>query len=131
MLGQENIDLVRRGYQAFIAGDMEWMNQHLHENIVWHVPGTSSLAGDYHGREQVLGFFARSVQLAIPEFDIHDIAAGEDHIVALLNTTWRSPDGSTFASRGVQVFHVDGDQAIESWFMAEDQAGFDAFIGSA
>ena len=129
MLGQEEVELVRQGYDAFIAGDMEWMNQHMHENIVWHVPGTSSLAGDYHGREQVLAFFAKSVQLAIPEFDVHDVAAGEDHIVALLNTTWRRPDGATFEGRGAQVFHITGGQALESWFMAEDQAGFDRFIG--
>src|SRR5262245_2361016 len=127
MLGKEDIDLVRRGYEAFIAGDMEWMNRHLHERIVWHAPGTSSLAGDYHGREEVLAFFAKSVQVAIPEFDIHDIAAGDDHIVALINTTWRRPDGVTHEGRAVQVFHLAGDQAIESWFMVEDQAGFDAF----
>ncbi len=128
MAGKEDVELVRRGYDAFIAGDMQWLNEHLHENIAWHVPGTSPLAGDYRGREEVLAYFGRLVQTAVPEFDIHDIAAGDDHVVALLNTRWRRPDGETWEGKGVQVFHVSGGQAVESWFMGEDEAGFDAFI---
>jgi uncharacterized protein len=38
MSAQEDAELVRRGYEAFIAGDMEWLNGHLHKNVVWHVP---------------------------------------------------------------------------------------------
>jgi ketosteroid isomerase-like protein len=77
------------GYDAFIAGDMEWMNEHLHENIVWHVPGNNVLSGDYTGRENVLAFLAKSVQIVLPEFDFHGIIASDDHVVALLNITWR------------------------------------------
>ena len=28
MAAQEDAEVVRRGYEAFIAGDMEWLNQH-------------------------------------------------------------------------------------------------------
>ena len=59
---------------AFVAGDMEWLNEHLHENIVWHAAGRSSLAGEFRGREQVLASFAKSVQIAMPAFEIHDVA---------------------------------------------------------
>jgi ketosteroid isomerase-like protein len=67
------------GVNAFVAGDMEWLNEHLHVNVVWHAAGRSSLAGEYRGREEVLASFANSVQIAMPEFEIHDVAAGEDH----------------------------------------------------
>jgi uncharacterized protein len=128
MVDKGDVELVRQGYDAFVAGDMEWLNDHLHQNIVWHVGGTSSFAGDYRGREDVLAFFAKSVQVAVPEFDIHDIAAGEDHVVTLLNGTWRRPDGATFEAKAVQVFHLTGGKALESWFLVDDQAGFDAFV---
>jgi ketosteroid isomerase-like protein len=131
MLGKAEVDLVRRGYDAFIAGDMEWLNQHLDENIVWHVAGGGSLSGDVRGREEVLAYFAKSVQVAVPEIEIHDLAAGDDHVVGVLNVTWRRPTGETFSSRAVQVFHVDGDRALESWFVPEDQAGVDAFLDAA
>ena len=129
MGAQEDADLVRRGYEAFIAGDMEWLNEHLHENIVWHVPGKNVLSGDYRGREAVLAFFARSVSIAIPEFDMHDVVASDDHVVALLNATWRRNDnGETFQDHLVQVFHVDNGQAIEVWTMQDDLEGLDAFL---
>jgi len=103
MVDKEDIELVRTGYNAFVAGDMEWLNEHLHANVVWHAAGRSSLAGDYRGREEVLASFANSVQIAMPEFEIHDVAAGEDHVVTVLDVTWRRPDGGTFEGKAVQV----------------------------
>ena len=66
MSAQEDVELVRKGYDAFIAGDMVFLNEHLHENVVWHAPGTNLLSCDHTGREAVLAFFARSVQIALP-----------------------------------------------------------------
>jgi ketosteroid isomerase-like protein len=121
--------LVRQGYDAFIAGDMEWLNEHLADNIVWHVPGSSVLSGDYRGREETLGFFAKSVQAAIPSFDIHDVVASDDHAIALLTVTFkRNDNGQSFEGRSIQVFHIENGKALESWFMNEDQAALDSFL---
>jgi ketosteroid isomerase-like protein len=132
MSAQEDAELVRRGYDAFIAGDMEFLNEHLHENVVWHAPGTNLLSGDHTGREEVLAFFARSVQVALPEFQIHDIVASDDHVVGLSTITWRrNDDQSTFEDHVAQVFHLDGGRVLEVWTMAEDLAGFDEFLKGA
>jgi ketosteroid isomerase-like protein len=129
MSAQEDAALVRKGYAAFIAGDMEWLNEHLHENVVWHVPGHNLTSGDYRGRESVLSFFAKSVQIALPEFDIHDVVASDDHVVALATVRWRRNDNNeTFEGRIGQVFHLDGGQVLEVWTMGEDLAGFDEFL---
>ena len=132
MSAQEDAELVRRGYEAFIAGDMEWLNEHLHENVVWHVPGNNLTSGDYRGREDVLAFFARTVQIALPEFDMHDIVASDDHVVALSKIVWRRNDNSeTFEDHIGQVFHLDGGQVLEVWTMGEDLAGYDRFLEGA
>jgi ketosteroid isomerase-like protein len=129
MAEHPDAQLVRQGYDAFIAGDMEWLNEHLAETIVWHVPGSNVLSGDYRGREEVLSFFARFVQVAIPNFDVHDVVASEDHTIALINIRFtRTDNGQTLESRTVQVFHLEGGRALESWLMNEDQAAFDAFL---
>jgi ketosteroid isomerase-like protein len=129
---QEDAELVRRGYEAFIAGDMSWLNEHLHENVVWHAPGHNVLSGDYRGRDSVLAFFAKSVEVALPEFDMHDIVASDDHVVALLTIQWRRRDtGETFQDRSAQIFHLENGQAIEVWTMVEDLAGFDRFLEGA
>jgi ketosteroid isomerase-like protein len=132
MSAQEDAELVRRGYEAFIAGDMVWLNEHLHENVVWHNPGHNLLSGDYRGRENVLGFFARTVQIALPEFDMHDVVASDDHVVVLTTTTWRRNDNNeTFEDHVGQVFHVDGGKVLEVWTMAENLAGLDQFLEGA
>ena len=132
MSAQEDAELVRRGYDAFIAGDMVFLNEHLHENVVWHAPGTNLLSGDHTGREDVLAFFARTVQVALPEFQIHDIVASDDHTVGLLTITWRRNDNqSTFVDHVSQVFHLDGGRVLEVWTMSEDLAGFDRFLEGA
>jgi ketosteroid isomerase-like protein len=126
---QDDIDLVRKGFEAFVAGDMVWMNEHLHENIVWHVPGHNVLSGDHRGREYVLAFLARSVQIAIPEIDIHDVVGSEDHVVAIQTVRWRRNDNAeTFQDHGVMVFHVAEGQAIEVWTLLEHQREFDEFL---
>ena len=47
----ENAELVRRGYEAFNSGDMTTLAELFDEAAVWHLPGRSSLANDYRGRE--------------------------------------------------------------------------------
>jgi ketosteroid isomerase-like protein len=132
MSAQDDAALVRKGYEAFIAGDMVWLNEHLHENVVWHAPGSNLLSGDHQGREAVLAFFARSVQVALPEFQIHDVVASDDHVVGLSTITWRRNDNqSTFEDHVAQVFHLDGGRVLEVWTMAEDLAGFDRFLEGA
>jgi ketosteroid isomerase-like protein len=129
MSAQEDAALVRKGYEAFIAGDMEWLNEHLHENVVWHVPGHNLTSGDYRGRESVLAFFAKSVQIALPEFDMHDVVASDDHVIALATVRWRRNDNNeTFEDRVGQVFHLDGGQVLEVWTMGENLVGFDQFL---
>ena len=132
MSAQGDAELVRRGYEAFIAGDMVWLNEHLHENVVWHAPGSNLLSGDHTGREDVLAFFAKSVQVALPEFQIHDVVASDDHVVGLCTITWRRNDNqATFEDHVAQVFHLDGGRVLEVWTMAEDFAGFDRFLEGA
>jgi ketosteroid isomerase-like protein len=132
MSAREDAELVRRGYEAFIAGDMVWLNEHLHERVVWHVPGHNLLSGDHTGREDVLAFFGRTVQIALPEFEIHDVVASDDHVVALSTIRWRRNDnGETFEDHVGQVFHLDGGKVLEVWTMGEDLAGYDRFLEGA
>jgi ketosteroid isomerase-like protein len=130
MADHPNAELVRKGYDAFIAGDMEWMNEHLHENIVWHEPGSNFMSGDFRGREAVLAHFAKQMQNFIPEFDIHDAVANDDHAILLATVRVRRHDNQgEFEGRYVHIFHVDAaGKALESWIFNEDQPAVDQFL---
>src|SRR5829696_8541244 len=53
------VAVVREGFEALQRGDTGWMDQHLADDVVWHVGGNSKWAGAYQGKEKVLEYFAR------------------------------------------------------------------------
>jgi uncharacterized protein len=129
-MGHPNEDLARKGYAAFGSGDMDTLNEIFADDLVWHVGGKSSLAGDYRGKDAVFGFFAKTMELSSGTFrlDIHDILANDDHIVALTTTTGEH-DGKSLHDNGVQVLHVKDGKVTESWFHPGDQQAVDEFWG--
>jgi len=59
MRASENAEIVRRGYEAFNAADIEALTRLFAENASWHTPGRSPIAGDYLGRDAVFAQFDR------------------------------------------------------------------------
>ena len=55
----KNAEIVRRGYAAFNAADIDTLTQIFDENSSWHTPGRSPIAGDHVGREAVFEQFGR------------------------------------------------------------------------
>jgi ketosteroid isomerase-like protein len=51
--------LVRRGYTAFVAGDMETLGELIASDAVYHFPGNHMLSGHHKGREAIIGLFQR------------------------------------------------------------------------
>ncbi len=130
MADHPNVELVRRGYQAFADGDMAWMKENLAGDIVWHVPGNNPLSGDKVGIDPVLAFFGQTIQMTEGTFriELHDVVGGEDHVVALTTATGSRPDGRTLVNRAAQIFHVRDGKAAEVWNFTDDQAALDAFL---
>ena len=73
-----NVSIVKEGFEALQRGDTAWMDQHLADDVVWHVGGNSKWAGAYRGKAKVLEYFARQAQAtdgrtllicASPDFD--------------------------------------------------------------
>ena len=125
-----NVTIVREGFEAFQKGDMEWMDQHLSDDVIWHVGGNSKWSGAYEGRAKVLEFFARQTQALSgqPSVDIHDIVGSDDHVVVLGTAQATAADGSSAEWKYVQVFHIRGGKATEVWGLAENDAAVDPFL---
>ncbi|HEX5915544.1 MAG TPA: nuclear transport factor 2 family protein [Rubrobacter sp.] len=135
MAGQEhpNAKLVREGFEAFERGDLEWMGQHIADDVVWHVGGNSKWSGTYEGKEKVLDFFVRQAQAMggqPPALDIHDVLGGDDHVVVLGTARASAPDGQSAEWKYAQIFHIREGKATEVWGMAEDDAAVDPFLDS-
>jgi uncharacterized protein len=59
MRADENVATMRRAYVAFNSGDMATVGEIFDENAVWHLPGRSSMATDYQGRDAILAYFGQ------------------------------------------------------------------------
>ncbi|HXV64693.1 MAG TPA: nuclear transport factor 2 family protein [Vicinamibacteria bacterium] len=57
----ENAEVIRRGYAAFNASDIEALNEIFDVNASWHTPGKSPIAGDNVGRDAVFEQFGKYV----------------------------------------------------------------------
>jgi hypothetical protein len=62
MGADENAAIMRRAYEAFNTGDIKTLTELFDESAVWHLPGRSSMANDYQGREATLAYFGQLAQ---------------------------------------------------------------------
>jgi ketosteroid isomerase-like protein len=54
-----NAAIVRRGYEALNGGDLRTLAELFRDDVSWHTPGRSPLAGDVLGREAVFARLGR------------------------------------------------------------------------
>ena len=115
-------ELIQRGFQAFAKGDMDTVGALFHDDIRWHAPGTSALSGDYRGKAEVFGFFAKLQELTEGTFrqEIHAVLADDDHVVVLAEGTQDKP--RPFTGQSVFVWHVRDGKVVECWGIQADQA---------
>ena len=123
-----NTALVKEGFQAFERGDLELMDRHLSDDVVWHVGGNSKWAGAYEGKAKALDFFQRQGRASTTSVNIHDVLGNDDHVVALGEATATASDGSSASWKYTQIFHVKDEMVTEVWGMAENDAAVDPFL---
>ncbi len=106
----------------------------LTEDVVWHVPGRSAIAGDYRGRDEVLRYFSRRRKLADATFriDVRGVLADDQRAVILAGGEVEQ-DGETLAWGTVAIFRFAEDRIAECWVVPYDQDAFDGIwsLGSA
>ena len=85
---RDTSELVRHGYTALNAGDIGTLSLLLDEDACWHTPGRSPIAGDYVGRDAVLGLFARFGAAGL-RAELRHVTAADGRVVGIHRTTGR------------------------------------------
>ena len=123
-----NVALIRQGLVAMETGDMAWLNEHMSDDIVWHVAGNNKMTGEYRGKEKMAEMFA-GMQASMAEGgDIHDVVGNDEHVVTMGTAKLKAPDGDSIEYRYVNIFHVKDDKVTEVWGMGEDDSVTDPFF---
>ncbi len=129
-MAHPNEELLRRGYDAFNKGDLDFLrNEVFSEDVIARVPGRSQIAGEYKGIDQVFGLFGKLAELSGGTFkaDPHDILANDEHGVALSLTTAEREGKKLDQQRTMEVYHFRGGKIFEFWPMVEDDYENDEF----
>lgn len=131
MAEHPNAQLLRRGYEAFGKGDMGTVDQVFDDDIVWHEGGRNPLSGDYKGKDQVFGLFAKLIELTegTLKIEVHDVIANDEHGVVLV-TLSASRGGRSFSGTSVDVFHIRNGRAVEFWDNVTDRYGLDEVLSA-
>lgn len=124
--------LVRRGYEAFSAGDFETLRSLYTRDVVQHVPGAGPLAGTYKGPDALLGYYRRLGELTDGTFraDLIDVHGdGHGHVIAVHQHSMVR-NGVKRVSRGSILFSFVGDKMSDLLELHADLPGDDAFFMS-
>jgi ketosteroid isomerase-like protein len=79
---EENIELVKKGYEAFTAGDVETVMGLFDDDIEWIQPGDSAISGTYRGKAE-LGDYLGKLAEKSTTVKVHRLLADGDMVVAL------------------------------------------------
>jgi ketosteroid isomerase-like protein len=116
----ENLDLVRRGYAAFGSGDMETLQGLFKPDIVHSVPGTSALAGDHKGPQEVLAMYGNLFALSdgTASVELEDVLSDGGNRVIAIHTATATRNGVTRTSRDALLFTIDNGKvaSIQDFF---------------
>ena len=128
---QEAVEVIDRLHDAqarlYTDGDPEPVRGVLTDDIAWHVPGASPVAGSYHGVDEVVAYMLARRELAEGTFRMHrlDVLTGSGQTVAVLNDGEVSVGGRVRRWSTVGVYRLRDGRVAECRLVPFDQAEFD------
>jgi ketosteroid isomerase-like protein len=126
-----DLELIERFYgvqRRFYAGEAvaEELQGMLTDDVVWHVPGRSAIAGTYRGHDQVIAYFKRRREIADHTFRVtpREMLANPHHVVHLADGE-ATINGQVRRWRTIGLFAISDARIAECWLLPFDQYEFD------
>jgi ketosteroid isomerase-like protein len=116
----------------YLGGRIEAVTDLLAPDVLWHVPGTSAIAGDHTGRDAVLAYFRRRRELCHATLVITERGhlTYEDVYVAVADAS-ATIGGRQRRWRTAGLYRVAEGRIAEAWLVPADLGAFDAAWGAA
>jgi ketosteroid isomerase-like protein len=129
MGADENVAIMGRAYEAFNKGDLETVAEIFDDSIVWHLPGRSSFAQDYQGRDATLGYFGQLAQETGGTFraELQQLAADGDNRVVGIQRSTADRDGKHLDVDNCIVFQLKDGRVTDGREHFEDLYAWDDF----
>jgi ketosteroid isomerase-like protein len=119
---EQNIEVIKKGYDAFTTGDLETMMSLFDDNIEWVQPGDSAISGTYHGKGELGDYFRRLGEKTTTIKPRRFLADG-DTVVVLSDVTVNGEAG-----QGAEVFTLRDGKTVRAQLF-EDTALMERVYG--
>jgi ketosteroid isomerase-like protein len=129
MGAEENVAIMQRAYDAFNSADMDTLIELFDESCVWHLPGRSSMANDYQGRDATLAYFGQIGQETGGTFqaELQQLFAGDDGRVIGLQRSTAERDGKALDVGNCIVFELKDGKVVDGREHFNDLYAWDEF----
>jgi ketosteroid isomerase-like protein len=117
MAGEDLIQRMKEGYEAFGRGDVDGAIALFHDDVTWVNEGNSSVSGTFHGKDEVLQMWGRLGE----EFSVEPVimTADDTHVVVISKNSAGGDEWEV-----ADVFTFEGDK-VKSYRGIEDPAHID------
>jgi ketosteroid isomerase-like protein len=128
-MAHPNEDVIRRMFEAYRRGDEATLRQVLAEDVVYHLPGRSPMAGAYRGRDEVLALWDRQkAYLGGQPYRVEPLGSvADDQHVVLLARGEAETNSQTLTWRAANIYQVRDGQVVECRVFIQDLYAFDEF----
>jgi uncharacterized protein len=110
----DNLTLVKRGYEAFSKGDLDTVREMMAPDCVWRTPGYGPFRAEYTGPDEVIEYFTSLAELSEGTFKSEPEAffADDERTVALVRNTG-TRKGKVMDTYVIHVFRVRDGKLFE------------------
>jgi hypothetical protein len=97
---------------------------------VWHAAGDNAASGDFRGREACGRWFVETAEiLGQPTVEIRDVLCDDDYVV-FFNRVVATRGDAVLDQVHMNAWRFADGLAVEGWFLPDDVAAWDAFVGA-
>ena len=107
-MSEQNVETVKKGYEAFSAGDVETVMSQFDDRIEWVQPGESAISGIYRGKAEFGEYLRQLAEKAVGVRALRFVADG-DTVVAFTEVTAGSEmgeDADVYTVRDGKIVHA-------------------------
>jgi ketosteroid isomerase-like protein len=81
IVASQNVEIAKKGYAAYAAGDIETALNDFDDNIEWSIPGNSKLGGTYRGKGEFMEFLGKLAEKSFTTTPERILGEGDDVVV--------------------------------------------------
>jgi ketosteroid isomerase-like protein len=124
-----DVTLVKRGYEAFNAADVDTLTELIADDAVQTMVGNNLVSGEFKGRDSILGMYGKIAELTNGTYSVaveQTFTDGNGTVVVVHRQT-AERNGKRLDNRQALVFRIVGGKVVSLTDTSDDVAIDDDF----